>query len=91
MPGKIHNTYCELLKTTLLLFKYTFAHSKMKIKKMRLTGSIKYTLDAAVRLSPTPPALSDIKNTVGESGWSSVNVSMAAMRAALLIDPVNFT
>ena len=49
------------------------------------------TLEAAVRLMPTPPAFRDIKKMVGESMLGLENISIASVLAFVFIDPSNLT
>lgn len=51
-----------------------------------LTGSMRKTCEAAVKLIPTPPAFSDSRNTVGDSWLFSENLFIASKR--LLCDIV---
>jgi len=51
------------------------------------TGSIRNMRHAAVKLMPTPPALSDSRKMDGELVSVSVNASMAAIRCLLVIVP----
>ena len=55
------------------------------------TGSNRNTRVAAVRFNPTPPAVSDNRNTVGELELGSENVSMARALASWVIRPSSLT
>ena len=55
------------------------------------TGSIRKTRVAAVRFKPTPPAVSDNKNTLGELELRSEKFSMARALASWLILPSSLT
>lgn len=60
-------------------------------KVLEHTGSMRKTRVAAVRFRPTPPAVSDNRNTVGELELVSAKLSIARARASCIILPSNLT